>query len=177
MWQLIAGPLFGLIGSGVEKFAEYKEDKLKAEEREKDRAHELAVMEKEATLAIQKTTVEGQIRQSEAEQKTFDRSYRFNNENLLPDNAEITGWKLGLVVLVEVFQKSIRPASTCWYQFLVAVVFSWSAWKLVNAGAEVISQKEIAEIFRHIVFSIIGMAETTLLWWYGIRRMSKKKGA
>lgn len=177
MWQLIAGPLFGLIGSGIEKFAEYKQDKLKAEERERDRAHELAVMEKEATLALQKITVEGQIRQSEAEQRSFDASYQFNNENLIPEGTKLTGWKLGLVVLVEVFSKLIRPASTCWYQFLVAAVFSWSAWKLVNAGSEVFSQKEIAEIFRHIVFSIIGLAETTLMWWYGIRRMSKRKEA
>jgi hypothetical protein len=177
VWQLIAGPLFGLIGSGMEKFAEHKQDKLKAEERQKERVHDLAVMEKEASLAIQKTTVEGRIRQGEAEQKTFDESYRFNNDKLLPGDAELTPKQLNWIVAVEVVSKAIRPLSTVWYQVLVAVIFSWSAWKLTNASVEIFSLNEVATLYREVVFSIVGMAETTLLWWYGIRRMSKKKGA
>lgn len=176
MWQLIMGPILGIVGSGIEKFAEHKQAQLKAEERAKDRAHELLFMDKEAELALKKSTVEGQIRQDAAEQQTFSDSYKFNNSKLLPDDANLTPKQLGWIVAVEVFSKSIRPLSTVWYQLLIAVVFGWSAWQLVDAGTAAFSQKEIASIFKEIVFSIIAMGETTLLWWYGIRRMSKKKG-
>ncbi len=175
MWQLILGPILGLVGSGIEKFSEYKSDQLKSAEREKDRAHELAVMEKEVDLALKKTTVEGKIRQEVAAQATFDASYHFANDKLIPENAELSRGQLGWIVAVDVLSKSIRPLSTIWYQLMIAAIFGWSAWKLANASVEVFSLQEISSIYKEVVFSIIGLGETTLLWWYGIRRMSKKK--
>ncbi len=177
MWQLILGPILGLVGSGVEKFYELKTEKLKSEERARDRAHELSVMRLEGEQAINKVTVEGQIRQDEAAAKNFSDSYSFANDKLIPDDADLTRRQLNWLVAVEVISKMIRPLSTLWYQVLVAIVFGWSAWRLVGvgAGADVFTAKEAAGIFREVVFSIIGMAETTLFWWYGIRRMSKKR--
>lgn len=177
MWQLILGPILGIAGSVIEKVAEYKEAKLKAEERAKDRAHDLLVMDKEAELAIKKSTIEGQIRQDAAEQKTFSDSYKFNNDKLLPEDANLTPKQLNWIVAIEVLSKAIRPLTTVWYQLLIAVIFGWSAWQLVDAGSEAFSEKEIAGIFKEIIYSIIAMGETTLLWYYGIRRMSKKKAA
>jgi hypothetical protein len=175
-WQLILGPILGLVGSGIEKYTEHRKEVLKAEEREKDRKHELAVMSMEADLALKRTTVEGAIRKAEGEQKTFDASYHFANDKLLPEGQTLTEKQTNWIVAVEVISKAIRPLSTIWYQVLVAAIFSWSAYTLVNASAEILSQQEVAGIYKEVVFSIIGMAETTLLWWYGIRRMSKKRG-
>lgn len=177
MWQLIAAPILGIIGGAIEKYHEYKQEQLKAKERALDRQHELAVMDKEATLALKKLTVEGEIKQQAAEQQVFADSYKFNNDKLIPADAKLSKTQLNWVVAVEVISKAVRPLSTIWYQVLIAVIFGWSAWKLVDASTTVFSMKEIAEIYRQIVFSILGMGETTLLWWYGIRRMSKKKPA
>jgi hypothetical protein len=175
MWQLILGPILGLVGSGVEKFFELKTERLKAEERQKDRDHDLAVMDKEADLALKQVTVEGRIRQDEAAAKSFSDSYQFANDKLISDDAKMSRGQLNWIVAVEVISKAIRPLSTIWYQLLVAVVFGWSAWMLVRTGAQAFTAKEATAIFREVIFSIIGMAETTLFWWYGIRRMSKKR--
>jgi hypothetical protein len=46
---------------------------------------------------------------------------------------------------------------------------------LISSGGQIFTAEEAGKIFREVAYSIVGMAETTLFWWYGIRRMSKKK--
>lgn len=175
MWQLIAGPILGLVGSAVEKYHEVKLEQLKIQERALDRAHELAVMSKESELALQQTTVQGEIAQDIEAARAFTASYNFANDTLIPEGAKLGRKQLNWVVAVEILSKAIRPLATIWYQLLIAAVFGWAAYKLASVGGEVFAGEEIAGIFREVVYSVIGMGETTLFWWFGIRRMSKKK--
>ncbi len=172
MWQLILGPVLGVFGSAIEKWFALKEVQEKAKEKALDRAHELAVMEKESDLALKRITVEAEVKQSQAEQESFKTSYSFDSDRLTPDGAKLSRGMLWFTVIGDFFCKMIRPVSTVWYQLAVAAIFSWSALELRRRGVEALTTEEFGAVFSHIIYSVIGMAETTLFWWYGIRRMS-----
>jgi hypothetical protein len=175
MWQLIAGPLFGLIGSGVEKWAEHKENQRKDAERREERKHELDVMQFELDNAVTLEKLRGNEKRMTIDQQVFGDNIKAAAVSLIPEGQKLEGWMLGLTVCTEVFCKAVRPTSTVFYQIFVAAIFTWAAYNAVQQGAEVFAPEEYAQIVKEVIYSVIGMAETTLFWWYGIRRMSKKK--
>lgn len=163
MWQLILGPIVGFLGSTVQKYFEQKEKAA-------DRAHELAIMDREADYADRRLKVEQEMAVEKADAAAFGASYRYANDQLLPAGQKLTRGQTWLALLIDAFTKLIRPATTTWYQVAVAGVFAWCAWKV---GGK-IDQAVASQIMKEVIFSIIGLAETTLLWWYGIRGMSKR---
>ncbi len=176
MWQLILGPIVGIVGSFGEKFFEHKQAVLEASERAKDRQHDLDVMQVEGDLADKRIRVEGEMAVNQIDAQTFGENYKSANTSLVPEGSELTKTQLSWVLAVEIFCKMIRPTTTVMYQVAIAIIFGWSAYNISKAGGDFFTGAEFNEMFKHLVYSIIGLAETTLLWWYGIRRMSKKKG-
>lgn len=174
MWQLILGPMLGIVGSGIEKFTEYKAEQLKMQSRREERAHDIAVMQMEADLAEKRIRVGGEMKVQEMETQVFADSYKLMDSNLLPDDVKLTEKQVSRVLFVELFCRIIRPLSTTLYQVFLAIIFGWAAYQIADLNAA-FEADEFKTMFREVVFSIVAMAETTLLWWYGIRRMSKKK--
>ena len=177
VWQLIAGPILGLIGSGVEKLAEHKENQRKAKERDLDRKHELSVMQFEIDNAVSLKKLEGSEDRKTIDQKMFGENLKTTSKLLVPEGQKLEGWMLGLFVVIDAFSKSVRPVSTVFYQAFVAGIFVWAADNATRLGVEIFTPKEYVEFVNQVIYSVIGMAETTLFWWYGIRRMSKKQEA
>ncbi len=175
MWQLILGPILGIVGSTIEKVTEYKTKQLEIKERALERDHDLAVMSKEADIAVNRITIEGEIAVGKIDAQTFQSSYKLNSDPLLPDDTKLSQRQVSWVLFVELFCRVIRPASTTMYQIFLAVIFGWAAWNVGKTGSTFFSGEEFKVMFREMVYSVIGIAETTLFWWYGIRRMSKKK--
>jgi hypothetical protein len=176
MWQLILGPLLGTAGGLLTKWIDLKEKKIDLEEKQREREHELAVMEKEYILAEKKMTVESSLRLSEQDAATFNESYKIFTDKLTPDGAKLTKKQLSLTLLVDAFNRLIRPISTVYYQLGVAALFSWSAWELHIRGVDALTAEQFGAITTEIIFSIIGMAQTTLFWWFGIRGGSSRAG-
>lgn len=175
MWQLILGPLMGILGSGIEKFTEYKAEQLKMQARREEREHDLAAMRLESDLAEKRIRVDGEMKVQKMETKAFADSYDMMSDSLLPEGTKLTEKQISRILFVELFCKIIRPLSTTMYQIFLAVIFGWSAWQVATKGADFFTADEFKIMFREIVFSVVAMAEATLLWWYGIRRMSKKR--
>lgn len=175
MWQLILGPLFGIIGGGLEKFTEYKTKQLDIKEKALDRQHDLDVMNLEANLVDKRIKVEGEIAINTIDAESFKESYRMGTDTLLPKDVDLTEKQVSRILFVELFCRIIRPASTTLYQIFIAIIFGWSAMNIADNGANFFTGTEFQTMFKELVYSVIGLAETTLLWWYGIRRMSKKK--
>lgn len=176
MLQMILGPVLGLFGAGIEKYAEYKQEKLKVLEREKDRQHDLAVLKTEADLADRRIKLAGDIKIKEVELASFGENLTQANKSLIPEGADLTSKQLSWIVAIEIFCKATRPCLTWLYQIFVGVIFGWSAWNLADAGLIFFNGEEFKEMFQHLVYSIIGLAEMAFAWWFGIRRMSKKRG-
>lgn len=168
MWQMILGPVLGAVGGLATKW-------LDSREKEKDRAHELAVMDREAELADRRLKIEGELRREEAAEASFAASYQFNNERLVPEGAKLSKGQMWLAVFIDALTKSIRPCSTILYQFAIMGIFVWCAVELRRLNIDKLNPDEIHAIFREVIYTIIGTGETILLWWFGIRGTSRKK--
>lgn len=173
MWQLIAGPVLGVIGGLMTRWLDIKAEKQKAEERDKERGHELAVMDKEYILAERQARHESDMRIEEDDAKSFGQSYRVFSERL-SEGVKLTKTQTNWALACDVFNRIIRPISTVYYQLGVAVLFSWSAWELRRRGIDAMTTEQISRVVSEIIYSIIAMAETTLFWWFGIRGSSKR---
>lgn len=167
MWQLILGPVLGTFGGIIQKYLESKE---KAAERK----HELDIMDKEAELADRRLKIEQEIKREQADAAAFSASYNFVNDRLLPDGGKLSKGQVWIALLVDALSRLIRPVATIWYQLALAGVFCWAAYELNRINAGLLDPTEMQAIVHEIIFSIIGTAETILLWWFGIRGMSKR---
>lgn len=174
MWQLILGPILGTVGGLFNRWIDLKGEKQKAEERKEERAHELAVMDKEYALAERRATLEASIRESEADARAFEASYQFANDRLLPEGSKLSPAQRWLALGVDAFSRLIRPMATVWYQLALGGVFVWSALELRQRGLEALSAEQFGALVSEIIYSIVALAETTLLWWFGIRGTSKR---
>lgn len=174
MWQLILGPILGTVGGLFNRWIDLKGEKQKADEREKERSHELAVMDKEYAIAERRATLEASIRESEADARAFEASYQFANDRLLPEGSKLSPAQRWLALGVDAFSRLIRPMSTVWYQLALGGVFVWSALELRQRGLEALSAEQFGALVSEIIYSIVALAETTLLWWFGIRGTSKR---
>lgn len=174
MWQLILGPILGTFGGLLNRWLDLKGEKQKAEERKEERAHELLVMDKEYALAERKATLEASMRQDEIAAESFSDSYKFANERLLPEGTKLTPGQKWLALAIDAFTRLIRPAATVWYQFALTGVFVWAAMELKRRGLSALTSEQFGALTAEIIYSIVGLAETTLLWWFGIRGPSKK---
>jgi hypothetical protein len=174
IFKLVFSPLLGMFGAWMTVKADERKEIRAAEDRIADRAHDLAVINAEGDLALKKVTLDASSRQAVSENTAFADSYTFANDNLIPEGAKLTNEQMNRVVWIEVINKAVRPFGVMWYQLLLAVIFGWAAVKLIGSTGKAFSDAEMAAMFRDVAYSIIGMAETSFFWYFGIRRMSKR---
>lgn len=168
MWQLILGPILGTAGGLVQKWFDSREKVA-------DRAHELALMDKEIAMADKRADIEKELAREAADSAAFSSSYQYANESLLPGDVKLNSKQTWLALGVEALTRSIRPVATIWYQLALAGVFSWTAYELSKVNGAMLDPTKMQGMLTEIVYSIIGTAETTLFWWFGIRGTSRRK--
>lgn len=172
--KLILGPILGVFGAWLTHRQEEAAEVRKAKERAEERAHDLAVMGMEADIATKRAVIASDTAQAVADTQAFSASYQFANDSLLPEGFKPRGWQAGWLVFIEGLNKLIRPAGVIWYQIVLAVVFGWSGYIFITTVESGIANAQMATLFREVCYSIIGMAETSFFWFFGVRRMSKK---
>lgn len=174
MWQLILGPILGLVGSTTQSYFDLKKSRLESEERNKDRIHQKEMLRLESELNIKEISVEQKFELDKIDAKTFSDSYKFGTDNLIKDDSKLTNGQRWWFVLIEVFTRLIRPSSTTFYQVVNVGFCIYFGYLLNKFGTTVFTENNIAELFKEMIYSMIGLGETTLLWWYGARGLSKR---
>jgi hypothetical protein len=174
MIQLILGPILGIIGGAIEKINAYKLEQLKFKNRALERDHDLKVLQAEAAITDRRIQVEGEIKVNQIDAETFQSSYRMHSDPLLPSDIALSSRQVSWVLFVEILSRSIRPVSTVMYQVFLACIFGWSAMKIAQSGGQFLSTGEFHQMFRELVYSIVGMAEASFFWWFGIRGKSNR---
>lgn len=168
--SIISGALGGLFGIG-QKFIELKEKKLEAEERDKDRAHDLLVMEKEGELAEKKLRIQQEMTQDQFAGEAFVQSQIYGNQSALPANVKLSKNQTWWLVVIEAISKAVRPVSTIYYQLAMTGVFIWTAWVLSGVTLPV---EKITNLQEEIIFAFIYLAEMTIGWWFGVSAIRKR---
>jgi len=177
-----AGPLgaiTGLIGVGITKYADYKQARLDAEERGKDREHELNVMSKEGELAKQQAEIKLEEVVTTAEIKLQEDSYKHDKatySNKLMEfmkDGKAKNFIIFCLAMVDVARGLIRPIITTYYQLLLTAYGAWAGWylnKLVKSGVMSIDMAEVTtKAVNDTLATVIYLAVTTGVWWFGVR--------
>jgi hypothetical protein len=163
----IIGPLLGgLLGLGTKW--------LESKEKAADRQHELAVMDKEAGLASARLKLEGELKMEEADANAFAASYKFDNERLTPEGSKLSKGQLWLAIFIDALSKSVRPMSTIVYTGATFTILIWCMVTLNRAGQQGLTQTEMSQLVREVIYAIVYTSETILFWWFGIRGPSRR---
>lgn len=155
-----AGAITGLIGALATKFLEYKTlgrkleyeakmAEIRVREANDERAHELALADKE----IERAQVEGEIQRDVAEMQAFTESQK-------TQAVKYGGW-------VDSVRAMVRPF-VAFYLLIACTILTVILWRMVG-GLEALPKEQVIGLFDHAIKSLFYLATTAVLWYYGAR--------
>lgn len=163
MFDLLAGVLSGgvtgLIGTVLSGGMKFFENKQK-------HGHELAVMEmemrqmdKEAELAVKVAETEMEGKDRTAAWAALEASYKESTARMSTGDSQ---W----LVMVDVVRGLMRPVITLGTLTLMAVIYFTVAQGMVGPDEMPVQVT--------IIQTVLYIATTAVLWWFGTRNLSKK---
>lgn len=175
--SVFSGGLTGLIGVAVQKIAEHKTEKLRAEVARDQRAHELelrrvdaAIMQQEWTQRTKLAEIESAGKEALADSQAFTASFELEPERY-GDRVRPTPAQAWLLVILDFIRGSIRPGITLYLCALVTLIYLQTR-ALIGGG---IAPEQAAGIAKEIISTVLYLSTTTICWWFGIR--SSRRGA
>lgn len=174
------GGIVGLAGSWVRQRFELKKaeldltrDKIQADDRNRERIHELAILDKEADTAerrakiqLEETSLKGTLDNIIESIKADRATYSTGALDKMPDGF-FKGLSIFLLVVVDFCRGMTRPAITWISTYLVVSVW----WKVSGSLFEKIAEDKstataIAYRSLDMIFFVAGMS---IGWWFGSR--------
>lgn len=169
--SIFSGGATGLIGVGLQRWADYKNKQLDMQ-LEKQRG-EMEMSKRRLDLDIAKAEAEGKLRVAQeegatardvAESQAFAASLlrepeRYSSTQLSP----IQNW---VFVLLDALRGSVRPFLTLYLCALTTYVW-WQVKSELQDSA--LSPEAALEVWRLVVGQILYLTVTVVLWWFGTR--------
>ena len=165
-----SGGLSGLVGGIMNRFADYKLEKIRFQHESARNDHELKVIQLEAEanlkimrekgkidVSISENEMEADIAQAQA--KSLAASYA-NDARSYSTNGE-SKW----FVFVDVWRGIIRPGITTYYS-IVSTIITWYLYQMVK---DVITDEKAMELFEYVVILMVYMTATATLYWFATR--------
>lgn len=161
----ILGGITGILGAGLQLFAQYKLEQLKLETLKIKNEHEIAITNAEWAGRSQVAATEAAGREAVADSEALAASYK------MEPTMYSAGQKLGVMqrwvfVLLDFVRGIIRPALTIYLGALTTYVL----W-LVNetVGVRVLTATQAYELWVMVVGTVMYLTTTCVLWWFGTR--------
>lgn len=178
----LAGTLLGgitsLVGTGLTKYAEYKQREQDIRALEIKNSHELLIEDKhQETMKLewegrnQVALTEGETQKEVADAKAFGDS--FDLEPKQYSNKEDQGWFVKFLMgLLDFIRGSIRPGLTVYLCVLVSLIY-WELQKFMETYGMTMSSSEIVNLSTLMISTFLYLFTTSYLWWFGTRNKQK----
>jgi len=153
--SVASGGLFGLLGSVVSVFAKYKQEKQRQEWELKQQAYELELLNMQMKQRAQETEHELAIVAQEGSWQGMSSS-----QQMAMSGGETSIW-------VNNIKSLFRPFLT-----LTLWVLSLYLFYSLADDSKMLSQPEIDELMKYMVYSIYFSASTATVWWFGDRALA-----
>lgn len=157
---VLSGGVTGLVGTVISGGMKFFENKQK-------HGHELAIMEmemrqmdKEAELAVKVAETEMEGKDRTAAWAALEASYKESTSRMSTGDSP---W----LILVDVVRGLMRPVITLGTLLLMAVIYFTIAQDMAPGPDGIPVQVTI-------VTTVLYIATTSVLWWFGTRNLSKK---
>lgn len=145
---LLAGGVTGLVGAALEKITGIGVRILELKEKEKERAHELKLIDRQAQIRMAETELEGKIAMQKSDSENLIQSYAHDN-----NVGHGSQWVVNLLRLV-------RPVITFGFIGLTALIYF------------TLGETE-SNIKYNVVDNILYTTSLVTAWWFGSRARAK----
>lgn len=169
--SVLTGGATGLLGVIIQRFADYKNKQLDMQIRVQDRAHELAVMDREWAGRVKVAEVEGASREAVADSGALAESYKGAFDRFATwDMRREKWWVKAWMVFLDVIRGLVRPGLTIYLCAITTMIYVEAQQVLVSTAPD----PEAASVMvKHIVNVILYLTTTCVLWWFGTRNKQK----
>lgn len=175
LMSIVSGGATGLLGAAFGHITDYYKAKLAAKQEAARLENQLerrkldlqrAQMEIDGALRVSQT--EGETAQRLAAWKGLSDSYDSDAARYATgDPAKSSGW----FILVDVVRGLTRPGVT-WYMAALVTYMFVRFVQLVGGLEQAVSHEQMLAIVSQIVNSVLYIATTCTLWWFGVRGKS-----
>lgn len=169
MWNLILGPVIGLVGSGLTKWLDQRAEDAK-------RAHELSMLRANAELMAQEWAQRTKVAEVEAAGKVEVADSEAFGEAV---KAEAVRYSAGvkassaqawLLFLLDFMRGIVRPALTLYLCIIATMLYLDSKALAQHVPSDPnFAAAQVAEIRTRLLF----MAEAVVMYWFGMRSGKK----
>lgn len=176
--SVFSGGATGLIGVIAQRYADHQNKKLdmavekqRGEQELAKRQLDIQITQAEYAGKLKVAETEGATAKDVAESAAFGASMFKEPERYA--TGELSTGQRWLMVLTDTFRGIVRPALTLYLCFLMTYV-----WYQVRAvlGAEDLDMATALAAWSKVVDTILYLATTCILWWFGTRNHSKQPG-
>lgn len=177
---ILTGGASGLIGVVLQRFADYKNKqldietmKLKHQNDVELRRVDAEIMREEWAAKTAVAKVEGDAAKDVEESKAFAASFAMEPQRF-SEGAKLTPGQSWLMVVLDFFRGSVRPALTLYLCILVTMIYISARQKL---SSEDLDSAQALDLFKLMLGTICYVWTTITLWWFGTRNKQTQPGS
>lgn len=191
---IFSGGATGLVGVLFQRYFDYKgkQQDLELVKINNEHARLLAQMEVEkANRAAEATErvadiqaqeqqraaeLDAQARADEAAARSYVASIESDRATYLDAKAQSRSkFARVMMTIVDSVRGLIRPVLTIYLVVVATVMFNWATQLDAPDGKSVINTAEAAKIVKAIIDTLLYLATTCVVWWFGVRPSAKAK--
>ena len=173
---ILGGGATGILGAIAQRFADYKNRQLDIQLEAQKFNHAVELRKLDAEIAVQEAAAKLEIVKTEtagatdvADAQAFAASY--NLEPKRYSSEKLSVGQQWIMVLLDAFRGSIRPALTAY--LCVLVTYIWIEAKTA-LQQEDLTNEQALELFKLMLGTICYVWTTITLWWFGTRNKGKQ---
>jgi hypothetical protein len=166
--SILGGGATGILGVAVQRIADYKNKQLDLELSQQKFTHEEVMMKAQAEVMAQEWAARTKIAETEAagaeavaDSQAFAASF---NESKPYAQAGLNPAQTWLMVILDFVRGMVRPSLTVYLVAVVTLIYAQ-----VKPLAEHITPQEALSLLNMIVGTVMYLATTCVLWWFGTR--------
>lgn len=191
---MFSGGATGLIGVLLQRYFDYKGKQQDLElvrinneharllaQMEVEKANRAAeaterVAEAQADAQVRSAELEAQARADEAAARAYVASVESDRATYLDPRAQSrSAFARVMMTLVDSVRGLIRPVLTLYLVILATVMFYWAQGLVPESGPGALEAAKAAEIVKTIIDTLLYLATTCVVWWFGVRPTAKTK--
>ncbi len=168
--SVLSGGVTGILGVAVQRVADYKNKQLDLQAAREKAQSEIALKQADAAIMAQEWAARTKIAETEAagqeavaDSQAFAASF---NEPKQYAAGALNPAQTWLMVVLDFVRGIVRPGLTIYLCVLTTLVYFQAREIQVRTG---ISSEEAYAVVKQVTSTILYLATTCLLWWFGVR--------
>ena len=170
--SILGGGVTGILGVAVQRIADYKNKRLDLELSKQKFDHEIAMRRADAEIMAQEwaartkvAEVEAAGKEAVADSQAFAASFNLEPQQYA-SGASMSPGQAWLMVILDFVRGIVRPSLTMYLCVLTTLVYIEARRTL---GGTAVTSQEALELMKMVVGTILYLATTCVLWYFGTR--------